>query len=1152
MTYNNLQPTDTMLVNRDGNSYQVPVDSIKNNDDSLRDDDVFLVNRGSNSYKVTKGVLASEIGGGGVSAPGIASVVLTETPNDAGRFTDAEFPFATTLTSANPAPTYGAKVKLSGATFDFDFRSGVIDSVEGNQITIDGTGSLDLLDGEEIKMTKGDGELAEYTLTTNVVTGAQEVETTYVTGSATGVTSGRPWENSVNGSTGGYLSATYAVWEFVTPLNGDLSVYGTNDSANMQFTVTYDGGRTSVFTCPSAIFLTTWQLGNFSNITKLEQTASSASNTAYAISALYINGEIILEKDTARVLSFQEPNPDLQYFKKGDLAEPSLVQTELSESQYNQTFGPGSPNNSTGAQGPWRVDFRRDHGYSGNTTMCLTAAGSGDENANVVLYDGNGDVYFSVKFRNLPAGVFDIGSDFAPVRAISTSGSSSSVKIAWFKAGTTFINPPYDSSKVVTKDVEPGETTLQVEKESTLGMGDVIRSPVEGGQATVANVTNNELSVIMDSGRFIGSNSQNEEFYIEPTTPIQISGSTAWGVAQFPIVDNQLYIRGIQGDEPEYTPIPSKDYEVKFANQFTSGNEPDDDLPVGTSIQVCLSATNDLGTGYGESNTITPEEPNPEGLAGPIRNVSGAVLTTGSQNLNSFDDSDPLVMCTEDGAVASYIPVTADITGEENAEGPEWSNAQYWSGLWYTEGSNNPFRFPQFDQWPPLGNPFPNQLRGWGNDNNGDTMRWGPALQNQQGLLVEKKLQIAYGTYNNANIAATLSLKFEGENLIIYEPEFTGGNWCLEFVLDIVGEPKRLEYINVEASSWPMLSAVRIDDAYVTDNVTSKELSFALPNQDLKYFKPGDLIQDPDVRVTDHPNIAANTLKVSGGSWGDDAEAGFIKTQVWSRNGTNILEGRGIYGFDGLSSACQAGGTGKDAFFIFDPPLENVFTIQFNTTNWSNGWWPDGGSVWCQDTEGNRYTRGTAPNMSGIPVSCEGSDIVRVGTLGTTNMWTDLTVTSANGNGILKDSTKDLQVRGPSRSGTGKFKSKTGDTAMVIEESNGQWIDNQNRLGLEFYVRESITKLDANNPKHVAIQQAIAEAFAAYPAKEAARLSQIADAVNRAAATLSDEEAALLYGITGVTPPNIQHLIPDNWSQEQRLAAMKELMDEYRSHEESN
>ena len=100
------------------------------------------------------------------------------------------------------------------------------------------------------------------------------------------------------------------------------------------------------------------------------------------------------------------------------------------------------------------------------------------------------------------------------------------------------------------------------------------------------------------------------------------------------------------------------------------------------------------------------------------------------------------------------------------------------------------------------------------------------------------------------------------------------------------------------------------------------------------------------------------------------------------------------------------------------------------------------------------------------------------------------------------------------------------------------------------------TFFKADNARDEADYQAIADAFAAYPGKVDARKADITAAVIKAAASLSDTEAALLYEITGVeTPPDLQDLIPDNWTQEQRRAAMEELIKEYRAmydQEESN
>ena len=65
MAYDNLQPTDTMAVQRGDNTYQVTVDAVSTDDDALLDTDWFLVNRGENSYKVSKATLKDEIGGSG-------------------------------------------------------------------------------------------------------------------------------------------------------------------------------------------------------------------------------------------------------------------------------------------------------------------------------------------------------------------------------------------------------------------------------------------------------------------------------------------------------------------------------------------------------------------------------------------------------------------------------------------------------------------------------------------------------------------------------------------------------------------------------------------------------------------------------------------------------------------------------------------------------------------------------------------------------------------------------------------------------------------------------------------------------------------------------------------------------------------------------
>ena len=73
-------------------------------------------------------------------------------------------------TPGNPDPTFAAKVRLSGTTFDFDLKSDVIDDVNGDVVTLASDQSLAELNGEEVMMTEGDGALASYTLTTSEIT----------------------------------------------------------------------------------------------------------------------------------------------------------------------------------------------------------------------------------------------------------------------------------------------------------------------------------------------------------------------------------------------------------------------------------------------------------------------------------------------------------------------------------------------------------------------------------------------------------------------------------------------------------------------------------------------------------------------------------------------------------------------------------------------------------------------------------------------------------------------------------------------------------------------------------------------------------------------------------------------------------------------
>ena len=68
---------------------------------------------------------------------------------------------------------------------------------------------------------------------------------------------------------------------------------------------------------------------------------------------------------------------------------------------------------------------------------------------------------------------------------------------------------------------------------------------------------------------------------------------------------------------------------------------------------------------------------------------------------------------------------------------------------------------------------------------------------------------------------------------------------------------------------------------------------------------------------------------------------------------------------------------------------------------------------------------------------------------------------------------------------------------MFVDNSNNEWISNDNRLGEEFFIKKLFTALNANDPAHVAMQQAVNAAFAAFPQNAAARRTSIASSFYR-------------------------------------------------------
>ena len=171
-----LDDNDLFIAQTNTGHTSVSVAQIKGTENmTLSNDDLFVVYRstdvGNEHKKVTWETIQDELVQ--EEAPDIASVVISETPDDSARFTDKEFPFVYYYDGSsrcNLHQHYAAKVRLSGTTFDFDVKSDVIDDVNGDVVTLASDQSLAELNGEEVMMTEGDGALANYTLTTSEIT----------------------------------------------------------------------------------------------------------------------------------------------------------------------------------------------------------------------------------------------------------------------------------------------------------------------------------------------------------------------------------------------------------------------------------------------------------------------------------------------------------------------------------------------------------------------------------------------------------------------------------------------------------------------------------------------------------------------------------------------------------------------------------------------------------------------------------------------------------------------------------------------------------------------------------------------------------------------------------------------------------------------
>jgi hypothetical protein len=114
--------------------------------------------------------------------------------------------------------------------------------------------------------------------------------------------------------------------------------------------------------------------------------------------------------------------------------------------------------------------------------------------------------------------------------------------------------------------------------------------------------------------------------------------------------------------------------------------------------------------------------------------------------------------------------------------------------------------------------------------------------------------------------------------------------------------------------------------------------------------------------------------------------------------------------------------------------------------------------------------------------------------------------TGADGSGDVDGETV---ATGPEKSGVATFVSTNGTDTMTVENSNLEFITNDNRLGEEFFIKKIFTALNANDPAHVEMQKAVNEAFEAFPKNVQARKTQIAKTFTKLVAGAAITKAEL-------------------------------------------
>ena len=327
----------------------------------------------------------------------------------------------------------------------------------------------------------------------------------------------------------------------------------------------------------------------------------------------------------------------------------------------------------------------------------------------------------------------------------------------------------------------------------------------------------------------------------------------AYGKLQ--IVDNKALVTGIQKDDPGFLPVPAKDYSIKFPAVFPTGNEPDIDIPRGACVAAIVAAENSEGRSVKESNCFMPAEVNPEGAAGPITGSTPTELTVASNaNLGEFSPGDNLVMVTEDNVISNYTMQTSTIESVTGYQGNVWTdNPAGFDGGIDTAGNvidgnintrtvpasrnDSDYQYGVYiDIQGLLGN-YSGPLFSWNNQSGGNDKYFAYVIFDDD----TESPKVDIYTVPSGNVYTP-----------VYAP--TGKNVKTLVITAKSG--------NTPASVTKGISTVASDAGLIIADYAGEGsiLTFADPNPDLKFFRPGDVVQETTGYTRDY-------VKYGSGSW---------------------------------------------------------------------------------------------------------------------------------------------------------------------------------------------------------------------------------------------------------------------------------------------